>query len=225
MKILSRLPFFGSLSPQALVGINRQFVEIGYAPGAAIYYSGDPASRLFVVADGKVKLLQHAMNGRDVLLDILIPGEFFGSLSLIPTATYADTAQAHTSVCALSITTGEFRTILDQFPGVTLQVLDVMSARLIAANQKVLQLSALTVEQRIAFTLLNLAEKLGVQREGVLLIDTPLSRDELASMTGSTTETASRVMSQFQSDGLVDSGRQWVAILEKSKLEAISLKD
>lgn len=69
--------------------------------------------------------------------------------------------------------------------------------------------------------MLKLAEKLGEPRPEGLLIQMPLSRPELAEMTGTTVETASRVMSQFQKEGLIRTGRQWVALADKLRLSAI----
>src|SRR5512133_3521782 len=208
LKILGRLPFFSGLSKPALEAVNQRFVEKGYQPGERIYTAGDPAERLFVVADGKVKLLQHAASGRSVLLDILTSGEFFGNLATLGVAAYPDTAQAQTSLCALSIRSDDFHQVLDEHPELALKTLAIMGERLNAANQRVLQLSSMPVDRRIAFTLLELARKHGRQQAAGLLIDVPLSRDDLAEMTGATSETASRIMSQLQSRGAIESGRQ-----------------
>ena len=74
------------------------------------------------------------------------------------------------------------------------------------------------VESRLAATLLRLAAKLGEQQADRLLIQLPLSRQDLADMTGATVETVSRIMSQFRKQGLIDSGRRWVAILDRDAL-------
>jgi CRP-like cAMP-binding protein len=222
LKILGRLPFFAGLSDQALAGANARFVEVGYTPGERVYAAGDPAERLFVVAEGKIKLLQHAAGGRDVLLDILTTGEFFGNLASLGVSVYPDTAQVLTPACVMSIRSDDFRRVLDEHPELALKTLAVMAARLQAANQRVMQLSSMPVDRRIAFTLLGLGNKLGRKQEGSLLIDTPLSRDDLAEMTGTTPETVSRVMSQFQSDGIIESGRQWVAIKSMQQLETLA---
>lgn len=224
LKILGKLPFFDGLSSKALKEINERFVETGYQPGGRIYSAGDPAERLFVVADGKVKLLQHAAGGRNVLLDILASGEFFGNLATLGVGEYADTAQAQTSACVLSIRSEDFRAVLDLHPGLALKTLAILSERLNAANLRVLQFSSLPVEQRIVLALLKLGEKLGLEKENGLLIDVPISRDDLAEMTGTTPETASRVMSQLQSSGLVESGRQWVSLINRGRLEALGME-
>lgn len=222
LEILARVPFFFSLSPAEITRINPLFREQGFEPGEVIYFAGDEAARLYVVAAGKVKLVRHTLSGKDVLLDLLTPGEFFGSLSALGDPNYADTAQAQTTACVLGIGAEAFRSILDGYPAVTLRVLDIMAARLKDAQERIRQLSAHSVEHRIAYTLLKLAEKFGQPGELGLLIGAPLSRDDLAEMTGTTTETASRVMSQFQKDGLIESGRGWVALIGREGLEAIA---
>jgi CRP/FNR family transcriptional regulator, nitrogen oxide reductase regulator len=222
LKILDRLPFFADLPHHVMETINQRFVEVGYQPGDMVYMAGDPADRLFVVAEGKIKLLQHGLNGRNVLLDILTSGEFFGNLAALGVAAYPDTAQAQAPACILSIRSDSFRQVLDEHPELALRTLQVMGERLNAANHRVLRLSSMPVEKRIAFTLLELSKKLGRPKEKMLLIDVPLSRDDLAEMTGTTPETVSRVMSQFQSSGIIESGRQWVGINDLKPLEEMA---
>ncbi len=221
LDILSRVPFFAGLPPEAVAEINQLFHEHGYEPGQPIYYAGDRATRLFVVAVGKVKLLQHAFSGQDVLLDILTPGEFFGNLPVLGADAYPDTALAQTMCCILTVAAADFQTILQRYPAVTLSVLSIVSQRLHAAQERVRQLSAHPVEYRLAAALLKLAEKLGQPQPEGLLIQMPLSRQDLAEMTGTTIETASRVMSQFQKEGLIRTGRQWVAVADLKGLAAL----
>ncbi len=135
---------------------------------------------------------------------------------------YTNTAQAQTGVCALSINAGDFRALLDAYPSIALRVLDIMTGRLHSAQDMIRQLSAYPVEQRVAFTLLKLAEKLGEAHDEGLLIRMPLSREDLAAMTGTTTETVSRTLRQFQQSGIVNTGRQWVAIADRERLQALA---
>jgi len=222
LSILQQVPFFVGLPLTDIRAINDQFHEYGYQPGDTIYYSGDRSVNLYVVAAGKVKLLRHTLSGQDVLLNILVPGEFFGSLTMLGDGVLPDSAQAQTAACILAITTERFRALLRQYASIAVAVLDITAIRLQEAQETVRQLSAHPVEQRLAATLLKLAEKLGEPNELGLLIQMPLSRDDLAQMTGSTTETVSRIMSQFQKEGLIQSGRQWVAVRDKPRLERIA---
>jgi CRP-like cAMP-binding protein len=222
LRILHSVPFFAGLQHDDLEQINRLFREQGYSTAETICFAGDPAEHLFVVADGRVKLMHHSLSGKNVLLDMLTPGEFFGSLSTLGDDIYPDTAEAQTQTCVLVINADDFRRILEKYPKVALKVVDIMAVRLRTAHERVQQLSALSAEGRIANLLLTLSKKFGKSSEVGLLIQSPLTRDDLAAMTGTTTETASRVMSQLQKDGLIRTGRKWVAILDQPALERMA---
>jgi len=222
LTLLHQPPFFKALSHEAITEINPLFREQGYETGETIYFTGDPAVRLYVVAAGKVKLLRHAPTGQEVLLDLLLPGDFFGSLPLLGEDAYPDTTQAHTTCCTLTITGEDFQTILQQYPQVSLALLEIVSHRLREAHEIIHQLSAAPVESRVAGTLLKLADKLGREHHGELLIQLPLSRQDLADMTGATVETVSRIMSQFRKQKLIRSGRGWVAITDREGLAEIT---
>jgi CRP-like cAMP-binding protein len=221
-EILGGVPFFAMLPASAIEQINRRFREQGFNEGEPIFYAGNPAAHLYVVATGKVKLMRHTLAGQDVLLDILTTGEFFGRLSVLNGETYPDTAIAQTAVCALSVGAEEFRAILTDYPSAALAVLDITAARLREAQEMIRQISAYSVEHRIAHTLLKLADKLGEPQDVGLLIQMPLSREDLANMAGSTTESASRIVSQFQRDGLIATGRQWIAITDQDRLRQLA---
>jgi len=218
LTLLHQLPFFKDLPHEAITEINALFREQGHDAGDYIYYAGDPAARLYVVAAGKVKLLRHAPTGQEVVLDLLTPGDFFGSLPVLGEATHPETAQAHTMSCVLAITADDFQTVLQQYPQVSLVLLEVVSKKLREAHEVIHQISAAPVESRLAATLLKLADKLGENRDGELLIQLPLSRQDLADMTGATVETVSRIMSQFRKRRVIRSGRGWVAIIDREAL-------
>ncbi len=220
--ILGRVPFFQDLSSTELEWVNSLFHQQDYMVDEVIYLSAEPAEQFFVVADGRVKLLRHSMAGKDILLDLLTSGEYFGAHSVHGSDVYPDTAQAQTDCCILVISREKFEQVLQQYPSVSLKMIEIMARRLISANERVHQLSAMPIEGRIASLLMILGEKFGEQREVGLLLQVPLSREDLAGMAGTTTETASRVMSQFQRIGLIKSGREWVALTNPEGLSEIA---
>jgi CRP-like cAMP-binding protein len=222
LKIISRLPFFKHLAAEAISGINDLFHDRDVSADQPIYFEGDEATYLYLVAMGKVKLLRSAPAGREVLLDILHGGEYFGSLTIFGERVHAETAIAQTDCCILQISADGFERILSDHPDVTRKVLEAVSQRLMESQEIVKQLSTYTTEQRIASALLHLARKLGEVRGQGVLIQLPFSRQDLAAMTGSTTETVSRVMSRFAEDGLIKSGRKWVTITNIKRLEELT---
>lgn len=222
LQLLSELPFLASLTAAEIAQANELFQTFDYLEGDTIYFSGDPAGHLYVIASGQVRLMQHSGAGKDVLLDVLKPGDFFGSLTPGGDERYAETAQAQSNACIMAITAAKFRELMAAYPQIALAVLDLTAARLQNARETVRQLSAFSAEQRIAAVLVRLAEKLGDQQGEGLLIQTRLSREDLAQMTGATPETASRIMASLQKDGLISSGRQWVAINDMEALAKLA---
>lgn len=222
LHILRHLPFFSEVPDPSIRRIDMEFAERGYAAGEMIYSENSLARRLYVVADGHVKLMHHTIGGKDVLLDILNQGEFFGSSTHSDKATYSETAYAHTPVCTLSIKQDNFRKILDHHPQVAIKLVEIMTQRLQEAHEMVRLLSASSVEQRIAHVLLKLGGKLGEKEDVGLLIQLPLGRGDLAELTGTTIETTSRVISQLVKTGVIQAGRRWVAIRDWSALAALT---
>ena len=221
LKIIGRLPFFRHLSPEAIQEINRLFEDRDVAAEQAIYFEGDSGEYLYLVATGKVKLLRHTSTGREVLLDILRGGEYFGNLSVLSGQSYSETAIAQTNCCILQISAQNFKKVLGWYSDVTIKVLEAVGQRLESSQEIIKQLSVYTADQRIAASLLRLAKKMGEQKQEGLLIQLPLSRQDLAAMTGATIETVSRVMSRFSAEELISTGRKWVIINDLARLEQI----
>jgi CRP/FNR family transcriptional regulator, nitrogen oxide reductase regulator len=224
LKMISRLPFFKHLPADAISRINGLFHDQEVHTDTRVFHEGEAAEQLYLVALGKVKLVRSSLTGREVLLDILHGGEYFGALTAFGGRVYSETAIAQTEGCLLQISSADFESILADYPDVARKALEAVSQRLVESQEIIQQLSTHTVEQRLASALLRLAAKMGETREGDVLIQLPLSRQDLAAMTGSTTETVSRVMSRFADDGLVKSGRRWVTLLDIARLERVATK-
>lgn len=227
MRILAQIPLFAGLSEDQLDSIDKRMVSLSWAEGDRLYGAGEPAKHLYVVAVGQVKATQSARNGQDAITDILAPGDLFGALSVRTQPVYAETVEALTTTCALRMNTDVFREVLLEHPQVALRVLDDVTALLARARSAASRYAKATVAQRVATTLLSLADKFGQQGasgDGTL-IQLPLSRADLARMTASTPESVSRVMSRLREDGVIDSGRRWTSILDRNKLIAIITSD
>ncbi len=224
LKLIGRLSYFKELPPESIAQINRLFHDTDMHEGTTVYYEGDEAEAVYLVATGKVKLVLNTSSGREVLLDILHGGEDFGTSGAVSGRAYTESAVAQTDCCILKISATDFDAILTEHPDVTRKVLAVVTRRLAESRDVVKQLSAYPVEQRIASALLRLAGKLGEPRPQGVLIQLPFSRQDLAAMTGSTTETVSRVMSRLAQDGLVKSGRKWITITDEKRLGELARK-
>ena len=222
LNILGRLPFFSGLDQPTLQTINSQFREVGFEAGEFIFWEGTSSDYLYVLADGKVKLKKAVGSQRDVLLDVLGSGDFFGNIANEEGGVHFETAQAMTACCVLILSNHQFRATLRSHPDLMARTASIMASRLRQANQKLLSFGAMSVDQRLASTLLALESKFGLVKDGMRLIDLPLSRDDLAEMTGTTPETVSRWISQMRGAGVLRTGRKWTGIVDLERLKALA---
>jgi CRP-like cAMP-binding protein len=220
-RLLAENPLFQDLDQRALAEVNERFTDTGFSAGQAIVHEGGKAERLYLVALGIVKLYRSTENGESVLIDILSSGDYFGSIAGFGPEQYTETAEARSTVCSLSIDGPAFRAIVERYSAVALRTVETLSNRLTLAHELLTQFGGYDASSRVAYVLSRLARKLGTEWEGKTLIGAPLSREELASMAGTTTETCSRIISALQRDGVVEAGRRWVAIAATDALAAL----
>lgn len=220
LEALRRVPFLAQLSDEELEGVDAYTVARGYEEGSAIYRAGHPARSLYLLASGRAKITRYRAGGAEVIVDIVLPGECFGALPTLGQQAYEDSAETLTVACALAISQPDLDRILRKYPQVALELLPILAQRLAEAQRVITRLSGDSVERRVAGTLLALAERAGhVQQSGTLL-QLPLTRADLAGMTGATTESVSRTLSRWRRLGIIDSGRRWIAIRDHTAVEA-----
>ncbi|HIQ06402.1 MAG TPA: Crp/Fnr family transcriptional regulator, partial [Anaerolineae bacterium] len=193
-----------------------------YPKDAYIYFEGDPSEMLYVMWVGQVKLLRHSDRGRDVVLEIIGPGRMFGEVAVLEGTPYDTSAQCLEDTAVVAISREDFFAILKRYPAVSLAVIGELSRRLRSTTDLVRSLAVDRVEQRIARILLKLASATGRPTEQGLMIDIPLTRQDIADMTGTTVETAIRVMSRLRREKLVITQRGRVTILEPERLRQVA---
>lgn len=222
LDVLAHAPYFRDLDRATVAAVEKRMRVKGYAEGELIYRSGTPADTLFLLATGKVKVIRPSLDGTDVLVEVISSGAMFGSIAALGHTTYPDTAQALTVSCVLRISAADFHAVLEEHPCVALKVLEDLAVRLEQAQQAVRRLAGGTVEQRVASTLLALVDQVGQRRGDAVLLQLPLTRGDLAAMTGTTTESVSRTLSKLRRQGVIETGRRWTAVVDPEALAALA---
>lgn len=222
-RILAALPLVRGLSGEQLDALDERLLSFAWAAGDTLYAAGDRADHLFIVASGQVKLFHSGKDGRRRIVDVAGPGELVGGYALVERS-YPDTAEALSTTCALRLDVADFRSTLVEHPDLTLRVLDNTTRQLARAREDAARHVGQSTAGRVAETLLRLADKFGRPDgdSGGTLINVPLTREDLADMTGATSESVSRVMSRLRSDGLIATGRRWTAVLDHRGLAAVA---
>lgn len=190
--------------------------------GEFLFMEADPATTLYVLVKGRLKLTQVTPEGQQVILRYITPGEAIGVIAVLSGALYPVSAQAVESSQLLGWENTAMRRLMSQVPSISMNALQILAGRVREFQDRVRELSTERVERRIARTLLRLARQTGRKVNEGVLIDLPLSRQDLAEMTGTTLYTVSRLLSQWETRGLIKSKREQVTICSPHDLVIIA---
>jgi len=213
-QILKGYSVFSSLNDNELGELADLSIERSFMPNEFIFWDGDAPEWFYIIAEGKVKVLKHSSLGKEFVIAFFSPGEMFGEVAVFENKPYPASAQAVVETKVVGIKTDEFLSFLANRPQVALRIITVLGGRLRDAQGRLRDLAGERVEQRLASVLLMLSAKLGPTL--------PFTRQEIADMVGTTTETAIRVMSHLKDRGIIRSVRGKVIILDEEKLRLLS---
>lgn len=204
-----------------------EIVELAVArsveEGGFFFLQEDPAAHAYVLLEGRVKMIQISPNGQQIILRIITPGQTFGGIALLkPEAGYPATAQAVEESTAATWNTHELRKIAEVEPSLPINVMSLMHGYISELQERQKALVTSRVEQRIARILLKLAAQSGKRTKEGVLIDIPITRQDIAEMSGTTLFTVSRTLNEWDREGLLKIGREKVVILDPHQLVIIS---
>jgi len=213
-EILKQSLLFSSLNEAELAELSKFAIERSFRPDEFVFWEGDAPDYFYVVVEGRIKIAKYSSSGKEFIIAFFGPGEMFGEVAVFEVKPYPASAQAVADTRVLAIKKDAFLSFLATRPQVALEIINVLGGRLRDAQSRLKDLAGERVEQRIAMTLLMLSSKLG--------LTLPFTRQEIANMAGTTTETAIRVTSQLKERGIIRSVRGKIIILDETKLRLLS---
>lgn len=225
MPIEAPIPFASIPLLSALRGDDREALAPlcrmrGYEKGETIFHEGDPADRIHFVVLGRVKIVK-AAGGRDVILEILGPGEPVGAVAVFEQRPFPASAVTLEGTSILSIPEREFFALLERRPEMMRHLLAGLTYRLMMVNKRLADMTG-SAEYRAARLFLTLADRTGIAKAGGIFIPLTLSRQEIADLIGTTLETAIRLMSRWQKDGIVSTEKTGFQIPRVEELRTIT---
>ena len=224
--IIAELPFLQQLSAEDIDAVQALFIDRAFAAGQSIQVRTSTGNEnqhsLYVVGAGLVKLLRSDSDAHDTVLDILVTGESFGL-----DFDHDDLAVSHTNSCVFEIKPADLEQLFRRYPSIPSSLLRLSSSRITTLHRRLQLLSGAPARIRIIASLLQLSDKTGTARSRFvpgrseeILLQLPLTRDDLAAFSGTTTETASRVVSALEREKLIKTGRRWFSLLQPSLLKS-----
>jgi len=200
-------------------GILRSIEE-----GEFFFFQGDPATYFYVLISGRAKLLQTSPAGQQVNLRTINEWQMFGALGAVrEDATYPATAQALQQSTALAIESSFLKEMMATRPYLNINLMQLMTGYIMEMQERFRELATERVERRIALTVLRLAAQIGRRTDDKeMIVELPLSRQDLAESSGTTIFTVSRVLADWERRGFVEAGRERVVIRNPHGLVQIS---
>ena len=218
---LARLPVFRRVSPpdrQRIADLSRVRT---YERGDPIFHEGE-ASDFFLILSGRAKVFKHSPSGKDLILHIFGPGEALGAVAVYEGRPYPASAAALEPTTCLMLPRQSLFTLLQESPSLVRGLLSSLTSRLVELTDRLSQLTGARVETRFARLFLKLATQLGRPERGGTFVELPLSRQELADLTGTTIETCIRVMSRWGKDEILRTEKDGFVVVDRHALEALA---
>jgi CRP-like cAMP-binding protein len=209
---LRRVSVFQNATNDDLVLIAQNGVDRSLEEGEFFFLQGDPAAYFYVLTSGRAKLMQSNSSGQQVNLRTITEWQMFGAIGAVSeNATYPASAQALEQSAALAIRSDYFHEMMKTRPYLSFDLMRLMTGYIQEMQERYRELATEKVERRIARALLRLTAQMGV-KTGDGDIELAFTRQDLAEMSGTTLYTVSRVLSEWEKRGVVESGRERVVI-------------
>ena len=188
--------------------------------GATVFTQGQAADSVWAVKEGLVHIVKFGPGGRELVAEVIPPGELFGAIVALENRPYPATAVTAEASVVWSVPSTLARELCQKYPALRAAILEQVASRLRSAHERLQSVALEPVEQRLARLLLTLAGKFGQKQDGLMMVSA--TRQDLADMIGTTVETVIRITSRWQRAGVVRAARHAITLADEAALRAIA---
>jgi CRP-like cAMP-binding protein len=220
--LIADLPVFQGLTPNELDEIVRLAHPARYARDEAVFEQEAEAHSFFVLLDGYIRVVRATAQGDQIIIRYIGEGEPFGIAAALGRTTYPATAEAAVDCVALAWPSSLWAPLSAKFPSFRAGTYKTVGMRLEETQNRIIEISTERVEQRVANALTRLADQSGRTVATGVEIEFPLTREDIAEMTGTTLHTVSRLLSRWEERGWVAGGRQRIVVQDRTALRALA---
>lgn len=215
---LKRFPLFDGFSNQEMDEVQRLSQSRTYRKGETLYLPGEPSGHLFMLKRGVIKLSRLLPDGRELTLTLLKPGDVFGELEVVGDTPHDAQAVAYEDVLLCVMARRDLLRWMQRKPELSLRITKLTGFRLRTIEHRLERLLFRSAPAKLADLLVELARQFGRRDGSGLLIDLPLTHQELANLTGSVRETVSGVLAQFRQQGWIVIEHRRIRMLDPNAL-------
>ena len=220
--VLRETTVFRKLSPEDRVTVARAARLRVYRKGETIFEQEAPSDAFYTIASGRVKIFKLLPTGKDMILEVFGAGDPLGAIAAYDGRPFPASAVALEETTCVVIPRQTFFTLLEAHPSLVRGLMLGMTVRMVELTNRLAELSGSRIEPRFARLFLKLAADMGRAERGGTFVPLLLSRQELADMTGTTIETAIRIMSRWGKQGIVHTDKDGFVVIDRAKLDLIA---
>jgi CRP/FNR family transcriptional regulator, cyclic AMP receptor protein len=203
LDLLRRVPVFSELTSFQMAQLADAVTKRRFKRGEKIVEQGKWSEALFIILAGRARVLLADRRGREVILDVLGPGDYIGEISLIDGKSHSATVEAEAQCDMLVLGQADFNRCLDGNHAMAQSVIKGLAQRLRKADEKIGSLALMDVYGRVAKVLIEMAVSVG---DNQLQIKEKANRQDIAKLVGASREMVSRVMREFEEQGFIKIG-------------------
>ncbi|KGJ04367.1 cAMP-binding domain of CRP or a regulatory subunit of cAMP-dependent protein kinases [Paracoccus halophilus] len=219
---LAELPLFKGLSDAQLAVVQAGMSRISLDAGEPLFAQGDVATRFFMLLDGRLKVSQVNEEGRQIIVRIVHPSELCGFAPALGRESYPGSSEAIVGSRLLAWPRSRWEPVLGAAPSLAISAIQAVGRKLDEAHTRLREMTTEEAGQRIANLLLRLIRDSGEVEGDRASIPFPLTRQDIADMSGNTIHTVSRIMAGWEARGVLARARRKVIVADMPALRAIS---
>jgi CRP/FNR family cyclic AMP-dependent transcriptional regulator len=216
--LIRRVPLFATLSEAEFKSLENIFQVKNFRKNQIIFLEEETGNYMYIVLTGKVKVTKSTAGGKESILAIHQPGDFFGEMALLDGKTSPATVSAMEDCRIAIIFNADFQRLLMSNEKVVRQIVQVLCSRLRSVWSQIQDLSYSTADDRIRAGILQLSRKHGVQDARGIIIDLKITHQELAELVGTSRETVTRTLARLQKKGVLQLDQRRIVLLRPKEL-------
>lgn len=220
--LVRKLPLFREMGEADLTRLMARATSRLVPQGSIVFEQGADAVAFYLLLHGRLKVTQVTADGQQVIMRVVHPGDLFGFARALARHDYPGTARAAVDSIVVGWPMADWDAVVENNPRLAINAMQTIGQRLDEAHTRLREISTQEVERRVAHAVLRLVEKAGRLEESGTRIDFPITRQDIAEMTGTTLHTVSRILSAWEGKGLVEGGRQKLTVCDAEGLALIA---
>ena len=220
--LIEALPVFSAMGEAELDDVIAHAKALRIPKGSSVFQQGEKATAFFVLLHGRLKVVKTTPHGEQMIIRFVHPGDIYGIAKALRREDYPATVIAVVDSVTLVWPAEIWDEFMASHPTLAVNVMQMMGDRLQEAHARIKELSTEEVEHRVAHTLLRLVAQSGRATEEGVLVDFPITQQDLAEASGTTLHSVSRTLSAWESAGLVIVGRRKIVVRDVQGLSHVA---